>query len=45
MQQEENDLVGRLLGRAQYLRDLGQVKTPQLLEEAANELRKNKTSA
>ncbi|WP_300115079.1 hypothetical protein [Sphingobium sp.] len=31
----ENDLVARLTGRARYLRDQGQIKSPELLEEAA----------
>ncbi|HED1419998.1 TPA: hypothetical protein R4S64_001981 [Kluyvera georgiana] len=38
----ENDLISRLLGRAKYLRDIGEVKTPELLEAAACELQERR---
>lgn len=34
----ENDLVQRLRGRADYLRNLGRIKSPQLMESAATAL-------
>jgi hypothetical protein len=34
----ENDLVQRLRGRAAYLRNLGRIKSPQLMESAATAL-------
>lgn len=37
-QGEPDMLVARLRGRAQFLRDHGEIKTPSLLEQAANAL-------
>lgn len=34
-----DDLAQRLLGRAEFLRDRGEIKTPELLERAANAIR------
>lgn len=34
-----DDLSQRLLGRAEFLRDRGEIKTPELLERAANAIR------
>lgn len=38
----ENDLISRLLGRAKHLRDVGAIKSPELLEEAAAELQERR---
>lgn len=35
---EENSLIERLRGRAAYLRDNGEVKSPDLMEDAADEI-------
>lgn len=35
---EENSLTQRLRGRAAYLRDYGEVKSPDLMEDAADEI-------
>ena len=35
---EENSLTQRLRGRAAYLRDNGEVKSPDLMEDAADEI-------
>lgn len=35
---EENNLTQRLRGRAAYLRDNGEVKSPDLMEDAADEI-------
>lgn len=32
------DLLARLRGRARYLRDLGRVKSPEMMDEAALEI-------
>lgn len=36
---QNDDLAQRLLGRAAFLRDRGEIKTPELLESAANAIR------
>ncbi len=41
----ENDLISRLLGRAKHLRDVGAIKSPELLEEAAAELQELRKSS
>lgn len=41
---EITDLIRQLNGRAQYLRDKGQVKTPDLLERAAGVIKDAKSN-